>query len=521
MLTMLAILGMGCVAPQGGDAFSPSPQPTLAEVLKESLKSVVMVAEKRLDGAVGYGAGLLVGEGRVLTNYHVAGAESELYVLLYDPERETYTAQDGGFRRTIAEYGDEAFSAHLEKVDVINDLAVLQVVEAIPDERVLVHRRSEVELGESVYALGHPVGNAWSFSRGMVSAVHRGAVQHDAPINKGNSGGPLIDATGQVVGINTFKMLRDEQGNAVEGIGYARPISLAASFFDPDTTIEMDQTTPEKALRSFWRAVELGRAEAADLWDFRRESDVLDRLVETIMDWLFEEVWPEIWAEICAGNDWEYDADYVQSRADVLRRDAKERLRSAPHAPTPEETASWARAYFAMQVQGVTTRDIYEALAAHPYLDFASPERRQTFIARKEKREQEGNYHKLSCGLEYSSKDPSRLSRLLKLGLDVKHVALFEEVDLAWLWVEGANDDGSNVSCSVQMERQESGWVIQLPDEEELRFLPEEFPDPTSTVNTLAEGELSPRKSAVAQSFRMDLLALIEQGEWPLPANVE
>lgn len=482
MLTILAVLHLGCVSTPDLAALSTSAPPTLEEILSASLRSVVMVAEKRVDGSVGYGAGLLIGEGRVLTNFHVAQADSELFILLYDEERETYTGLDGGFRRTIAEYGDEALTAHLVKVDSVNDLAMLQILDGVPDEEVLPHRTTKVTLGESVYALGHPVENAWSFSRGMVSAIHRGAVQHDASINKGNSGGPLIDSKGQVVGINTFKVLRDPQGNAVEGIGYARPMSIVASLFDPSAKVNLDQSTPERALRSFWRAVELGREEAADVMSFDSTLDVMKLMEKKMMDWFADDLLPETWARICE----EWRIPYDEERVEHMKILYKQGLNLPEEFDEIYETApAFNERVFGKMVAGASPKELYEI-----YKDWSGFEKLygvdtslESFEENIHEFEMESESMRLSCGLEYSSSDPSRLSRLLKFGLNVTQVATHEREGVAWAWVQGTHPDGLPLSCSVQLKKEGRLWVIETaPNDSALELLPADFPQPVTTL---------------------------------------
>lgn len=103
----------------------------------------------------------------------------------------------------------------------MNDLAVVRVdgatgVVALPFTNELP------ATGAAVYAIGHPAQNLWSVTRGLVGAVRPGVVQHDAAINSGNSGGPLLDGQGRVVGVNTLTMTGE-----VKGISYARPVALA------------------------------------------------------------------------------------------------------------------------------------------------------------------------------------------------------------------------------------------------------------------------------------------------------
>ena len=121
--------------------------------------------------------------------------------------------------------------------DVFDDVGVLKV-----DPRahalgpVPLGDSSRVVVGEPVAAIGSPFGNADSLATGVVSAVHRSissltsqfvvpdAIQTDTPINHGNSGGPLFDARGYVIGINA--QIRSDTGNA-EGVGFAVPINAA------------------------------------------------------------------------------------------------------------------------------------------------------------------------------------------------------------------------------------------------------------------------------------------------------
>src|SRR5688572_14216701 len=121
--------------------------------------------------------------------------------------------------------------------DPFTDVAVLRVdgashkLSAVP-----LGDSSAVVVGEPVAAIGSPFGNESSLSVGVVSATNRSissltsiynvvdAIQTDAPINRGNSGGPLFDARGRVIGVNA--QIRSESGNN-EGVGFAIPINAA------------------------------------------------------------------------------------------------------------------------------------------------------------------------------------------------------------------------------------------------------------------------------------------------------
>jgi 2-alkenal reductase len=126
--------------------------------------------------------------------------------------------------------------------DLYDDVAVLRVD---PDAHALqpvpLGDSSRVVVGKPVAAMGSPFGNENSLAVGVVSAIHRSidsltsdftvadAIQTDAPITHGNSGGPLFDARGRVIGINA--QIRSESGQA-EGVGFAIPINAARRTLD-------------------------------------------------------------------------------------------------------------------------------------------------------------------------------------------------------------------------------------------------------------------------------------------------
>ena len=104
-------------------------------------------------------------------------------------------------------------------------------------EQVTFANTAEVKVGEFVMAVGNPLGMDYSVTSGIVSAINREiesegttftAIQTDAAINSGNSGGALVNYNGELIGINTMKFA----GNGIEGIGFAIPISSASSIIE-------------------------------------------------------------------------------------------------------------------------------------------------------------------------------------------------------------------------------------------------------------------------------------------------
>ena len=315
MLTLLAMLHLGCVStPVVAPQVSSSPL-TLDEILDEGLDSVVMVLEQQTDGSLRHSAGLFVGTDQVLTHFDGSQLDSRLFILRKGSLSRISKDLGPGHRGSLADYGDQAVAAQLVKVDAINALALLQVNEASGETLVFSHRKTDMSVGESVYALGHPEEGAWSIGRGVVTAVGADAVQHDAASSEGSIGGPLLDAEGRLVGINAFKVLRDPMGNALGGIGYARPISAGAPLFQQASQINLEQSLPEETIRSFFRAVEMGREEGADLVNFDGLQDVVVLGDQLIREWLGEEKLPGVWATICE----EWGIPYSEQRVDEMK----------------------------------------------------------------------------------------------------------------------------------------------------------------------------------------------------------
>ncbi len=164
----------------------------------------------------GSGSGVIIStDGYILTNNHVIEGYRSLSVIFYD-----------GSRR----------DAKLIGADPFMDLAVVKVDGPVPGVAVLGNSDT-LQPGETVIAIGSPLGDFRNtVTVGVVSALNRslggdapeGLIQTDAAINSGNSGGPLINLRGEVVGINTLVVRGSGLGSApVEGLGFAVPSSIA------------------------------------------------------------------------------------------------------------------------------------------------------------------------------------------------------------------------------------------------------------------------------------------------------
>jgi len=177
------------------------------------------------------GSGVLVSaDGYLVTNAHVVAGARRVQVVLAPPGPEP-TAP-----RSILKPPGRVVGAQVVGIDQESDLALLKVVETGLPFLPLGDSES-LRQGQIVVALGSPLGLEGSVTLGVVSAVARQVkpddrmvyIQTDAPINPGNSGGPLLDAEGQVVGINSFILT---QGGGSEGIGFAAPSNIVRTVVD-------------------------------------------------------------------------------------------------------------------------------------------------------------------------------------------------------------------------------------------------------------------------------------------------
>lgn len=162
------------------------------------------------------GSGFVISEdGYILTNYHVIE-----------------DAYSGGYEIKVVFYNGDSYTAEVKGFDRNNDIAVLKI-EAEGLNAAELGTSDSLFVGDTVYAVGNPLGELnYSMTSGMVSATDRlitteeGTMtmfQFDAAVNQGNSGGPVYNVYGQVVGVVTAKSRED----GTEGLGFAIPIDDA------------------------------------------------------------------------------------------------------------------------------------------------------------------------------------------------------------------------------------------------------------------------------------------------------
>jgi len=144
---------------------------------------------------------------------------------------------------TDASGREQLLPSQLVAMDTMNDLAVLQVVgdDAVKALQPAKFGSSvDIRVGQSVFAIGSPYGLSKTLSAGVVSGLNRaipspvgtriyGAIQTDAQVNAGNSGGPLLDSSGAVIGINTATFTRSGTGRG-SGVNFALPIDTVRAI---------------------------------------------------------------------------------------------------------------------------------------------------------------------------------------------------------------------------------------------------------------------------------------------------
>ena len=195
----------------------------IADAVEKVYDSVVVV-ESYINGKLyGTGSGFVYDTdnsyGYILTNYHVIAGATEVKL---------------GFTKNI----NETIKAEVVGSDQFSDIAVLKVAKKHIIQVAALGNNDSMRVGDTTFAVGTPLDSkaySWSVTRGILSGKNRviesgssymSVLQTDTPINSGNSGGPLCNANGEVIGITNMKLASD----TIEGIGFAIPIETATNY---------------------------------------------------------------------------------------------------------------------------------------------------------------------------------------------------------------------------------------------------------------------------------------------------
>lgn len=216
-----------------GSASTPPPVRDVRELVNLLGESVVQVRTPS-----GIGSGFFISdEGYLITNFHVIEAETQISVEVYDQ-------RSGQLQRKS--YKDVRIVA----MNKFQDITLLKIddADAPKFKRVLLGDSDSLSVGESVFAIGSPLGLERTVTEGIVSTKTRQMqgelyLQTTAQINPGNSGGPLFNLRGEVVGITNMKI------TAGEGLGFAIPVSYVKYFLDHRDAYAYSNDNPSNAFR--------------------------------------------------------------------------------------------------------------------------------------------------------------------------------------------------------------------------------------------------------------------------------
>lgn len=208
-------------APKGIDTFPEEGGLSLQEIYTRNIPSVVSISCKSSRSAASGTGVVLSADGYLVTNAHVVEGAQSITVLLTD---------------------DRSFAARLVGCDDISDLAVLRI-DCNDLTAAVFGDSSTLRVGDTVVAIGDPLGVEFrgTYTNGIVSAINRDVdvdgrtmtlIQTNAALNSGNSGGPLINCYGQVIGINTMKIGTFTDNAGVEGLGFAIPSTQVKQIVD-------------------------------------------------------------------------------------------------------------------------------------------------------------------------------------------------------------------------------------------------------------------------------------------------
>ncbi len=230
------------VGPVAAPLATPAPAPaaeapaaktmSAKDIYQRAAPSVVLILAAEKEGAGELGTGSIIEGGRVLTNAHVVindktGRPFAAVRVYQKPERVV-----GDTKRDLK----DPIVAKVVRFDRGLDLAILEPETRLKSGPLDLGDDSAVEPGDPVVAIGHPEqGGLWTLTQGVVSTViadlggvaGKDAFQTDASINRGNSGGPLIDRSGAIIGVNTSMARKAADGLTITSVNFSVKSSVA------------------------------------------------------------------------------------------------------------------------------------------------------------------------------------------------------------------------------------------------------------------------------------------------------
>lgn len=177
--------------------------------VEESLVYIEAIDEDSINSGSGFVYKIKNNKNYIITSYHLVEGYNDIYIYSYDNRK---------------------VNASIKGVDEESDIAILEISDDLNLKKIKIGDSSKLNIGDVVYAVGTPIDYRYfsTFTKGIISYLDREikvdgnnykTIQIDASINSGNSGGPLIDKNGNVVGVVFIKE------NDIDGVGFALPIN--------------------------------------------------------------------------------------------------------------------------------------------------------------------------------------------------------------------------------------------------------------------------------------------------------
>ena len=206
----MAVLNFTLITPVFSANYTADEQISIS--VYEAINPAIVAIEAQLDDGVSAGTGCIVtSDGLILTGSHVV---------------------EGGVDIDVKTSGGQLYKAKVvSKMGKNNDLALLKIQPKQPLKTIKFGDSENIKVGQKVLAIGNPFGFAGTLTQGIISRIDyaKNKIQTDAAINPGCSGGPLLNTSGEVIGINQSIYNPDNNISNI-GIGFAIPINDAKKF---------------------------------------------------------------------------------------------------------------------------------------------------------------------------------------------------------------------------------------------------------------------------------------------------
>lgn len=209
-----------------------------AEIFEQAAPSVALIITDN-----GIGSGSYIGNNYILTNWHVVQGAALVGVFFKPPSDSLDLSVDDVTLGVVKTH------------DARRDLALLRVSEVPSNIAPLRFGvQSEIKVGMDVHAIGHPTGETWTYTKGVISQIRKNftwrkgrsanVIQTQTPINPGNSGGPLLNNKGEVIGINTL------HSSGAEGLNFAIALDELVDFVDKAKVLQSNTLVTTAKARS-------------------------------------------------------------------------------------------------------------------------------------------------------------------------------------------------------------------------------------------------------------------------------